>query len=188
MFPVVPKLAINIALATSLSGKYIERISSKSLFVTPIDSNLVTIVDKKPCDHVMPISTDSSEVVHRYFAEKISWPITRKTTLTRKKTLPPMNKSIVQVKISYRGIRLVRSHENLVLKLVTLVLQVRVVTAPEILFFIKVGKLTSSCATLPKGMKFASCILSPQSWYESRFIKKILYDQCHTKVFSSSIE
>lgn len=88
--------------------------------------------------------------------------------VSRALKFPLISQTMVQVKIFCRGIQLVKSHANLVLKRVALVAQGIVNTVPGEPFLIKIAHLSLSCTLILKKLEVASCVAPPQPRFGSK--------------------
>lgn len=105
-FLVVPELATNVVLEKALLWKNIEKISPKTGLFSLRDSSPVTIVDDTRPNLIVIVSMENWTEEDRSRTEEILGVVSRITEL------PPMSKTMGQVKTSGKDIQLVKTHKN----------------------------------------------------------------------------
>lgn len=160
------ELATNVILKTAFIGKYIEVVSSKNGLTTLSISSPVATIDETLRDHIINISEENVPEESRDSTDE------RSCVVHRVATFPSMRGTTVQVKKFYLGRQLVKTHKNLIQKLVALIAQGIEDPAPGMLLLIKIASLSLSCTTLSKSIEDKICITSPRSWFRCRATDK----------------
>lgn len=142
-------------LGTVFIENYFRIFCTKAGSITPISSNPVAIVDETLHDHILTfrVESDEKQDVNLLYADP--------SLATRAISLSLMCKTMVKVKTSTEGIRLVGTQEHLIRTRQALVAQDIADTAPGFLFNIKVENLSLSYTTLSNAMKIAECSAVP---------------------------